>query len=89
MEPKNLSNYHHKLMKDLGLPLIRFHDLRHTAATLMLSRGIHPKIVQERLGHSTIQKTMDTYLHVLPSMQNEVALKMDEIFTPIPVQIEK
>jgi integrase len=55
------------LLKAAGLPLIRFHDLRHTAATLLLGQGVHPKIVQERLGHSQIAITLDTYSHVLPS----------------------
>ena len=65
------------------LPDIRFHDLRHTAATLMLQQGTHPKIVQERLGHSDISLTLNTYSHVLPSMQEEAAEKMDEILVPI------
>jgi integrase len=52
------------LLKRAGLPQIRFHDLRHTAATLLLGKGVHPKIVQEMLGHSTITQTMDTYSHV-------------------------
>ena len=68
-----------------GLPNIRFHDLRHTAATLMLQQGTHPKIVQERLGHSDISLTLNTYSHVLPSMQEEAAEKMDEILVPIEV----
>ncbi len=54
----------HPLLRGAGLPIIRFHDLRHTAATLMLSRGIHPKIVSEMLGHSTIGITLDLYSHV-------------------------
>jgi integrase len=53
------------LLKRARLPAIRFHDLRHTAATLLLARGVHPKIVQERLGHSQISLTLDTYSHVL------------------------
>jgi len=57
------------LLKRAGLPDIRFHDLRHTSATLLLSAGIHPKIVQERLGHAQISVTMDTYSHVLASLQ--------------------
>jgi integrase len=61
----------------MGLPKIRFHDLRHTAATLMLSEGVHPKVVQERLGHSSISITLDTYSHVIPSMQEEVADKLE------------
>ena len=53
--------------------------LRHTAATLMLSRGIHRKIVSEMLGHATIAITLDTYRHVLPMMQREAATAMDEL----------
>ncbi len=54
------------MVETSGLPYIRFHDLRHTHAILMLKQGIHPKVVSERLGHSTIGNTMDTYTHVLP-----------------------
>ena len=73
------------LLKKLELPDIRFHDLRHTAATLMLQQGIHPKIVQERLGHSDISMTLNIYSHVLPSMQEEAAEKLDELLRPIEV----
>ena len=65
------------ILEKAGLPRIRFHDLRHTAATLLLSEGTHPKIVQERLGHSTIAITLDVYSHVLPSMQIETASKLE------------
>ncbi|WP_236777872.1 site-specific integrase [Anoxybacter fermentans] len=58
---------------------VRFHDLRHTHATLMLEAGIHPKIVQERLGHSSITITMDTYSHVLPSLQKEAVEKLEKM----------
>ena len=68
------------LLDRAGLPRIRFHDLRHSAATLLLSQGVHPKVVQERLGHSSIGLTMDTYSHVLPDMQREAAAKLDAIF---------
>ena len=67
-----------------GLPRIRFHDLRHTAATLLLSEGTHPKVVQERLGHSTIGVTLDVYSHVLPHMQREAAAKLDRLLGPGP-----
>jgi integrase len=77
--PRNLVREFKKHAKNAGLPEIRFHDLRHTAATLMLSAGIHPKVVQEMLGHSQISLTLDTYSHVLPTLQNEAAEKMDEL----------
>jgi integrase len=60
-----------RLLKQAGLPeKTRFHDLRHTCATLLLSEGVHPKFVQELLGHATIVITLDTYSHVLPGMGN-------------------
>jgi integrase len=70
-----------------GLPNLRFHDLRQTAATLMLKEGIHPKVVQERLGHSQISLTLDTYSHELPSMQEEAAEKLDQLLTPISISV--
>jgi integrase len=60
------------LLKRAGLPDIRFHDLRHTCATLLLTKGMHPKIVSEMLGHSSIAITLDTYSHVIPGL-GEVA----------------
>ena len=69
----------HKLMKRLGINDIRFHDTRHTMATMMLAAGVHPKIVQERLGHSSIAITLDTYSHVAPGLQHTAANKMDDI----------
>lgn len=60
-------------MKKADVPKIRFHDLRHTVATLMLSRNINPKVVKEILGHSDIRVTLDTYSHVLPSVHKETA----------------
>ena len=58
---------------------MRVHDLRHTAATLLLGRGVHPKLVQEMLGHSSISLTLDTYSHATPAMHAEVARQMDEL----------
>ena len=66
------------LLERAGLPQIRVHDLRHTAATLLLGKGVHPKIVQEMLGHSTITQTMDTYSHVLPDMQDGAVAAMQD-----------
>jgi integrase len=68
------------LLKEAGLPNKRFHDLRHTCATLLLTKGVHPKVVQELLGHSSISITLDTYSHVLPNMQEKAVAAMDEIF---------
>ncbi|MFC1990505.1 tyrosine-type recombinase/integrase [Chloroflexota bacterium] len=62
-----------------GLKVIRLHDARHTHASLMLKQGIHPKIVQERLGHSSIQMTIDTYSHVAPGIQEAATNRFDEI----------
>lgn len=70
-----------RILKSARLPEIRFHDLRHTHATLLLLKGVHSKIVQERLGHSTISITIDTYSHVLPSMQEEVSSKLNQMFS--------
>jgi integrase len=70
------------LLKRAGLPLIRFHDLRHTAATLWFRSGVNPKIVQETLGHSRVAITLDTYSHMIPDLQLETARVMDELFSP-------
>ena len=70
------------MLKRAGLPHIRFHDLRHTAATLLLVQGIHPKIVSEMLGHSTVSMTLDTYSHVLPDMQRDATEAFDRLFGP-------
>jgi integrase len=61
------------------VPHIRFHDLRHTSATLMLANGEHPKIVQERLGHANIEITLDRYSHVSQDMQREAASRLDAL----------
>ncbi len=68
-----------KVLKRCGLPEIRFHDLRHTCATLLLSRNIHPKVVQEMLGHATISITLDTYSHVMPSMSRGAVSAMEDL----------
>lgn len=62
------------------LPVIRVHDLRHTAATLLLLQGVHAKIVSERLGHAAVAITLDTYSHVLPTMQKSATEKLDKLF---------
>jgi integrase len=79
LNPENLVKRSFKpLLKWTGLPEIRFHDLRHTCATLLLGRGVHPKLVQELLGHATIAMTLDTYSHFLPSMGDQTARAMED-----------
>ncbi|MBU2009416.1 MAG: site-specific integrase [Chloroflexi bacterium] len=65
------------LARKMGLRGMRFHDLRHTHASLMLAQGIHPKVVQERLGHATIGITLDTYSHVVPGLQEAAARRFE------------
>ena len=88
IEGSNLIRNFKSRLHAYNLPNIRFHDLRHTAATLMLQQGIHPKVVQERLGHSQISMTLDTYSHVLPNMQEEAAQKIDELIIPVAVRLQ-
>src|SRR5205807_3178391 len=69
-----------KLLREAGLPDVRFHDLRHGAATVLLAAKIDLKAVSELLGHSSVAITADIYAHVLPEMQQEVVKKMDDLF---------
>ena len=68
------------MLVEASLPPIPFHNLRHSAATLLLSMGVNPKVVQEILGHSNISMTMDVYGHVLPSMYRDAMDKWDDAF---------
>ncbi len=76
MDPDSITGIFERRVRELKLPRIRLHDLRHTHATLALSAGIHPKVVQERLGHSSISMTLDTYSHAIPAMQADAADKI-------------
>ena len=80
LEATNLTPVLRRLLMKAGLPQIRIHDLRHTAATLHLSRGENPKVVQELLGHSNISLTMDTYSHVTPAIHAAAAGRMQSLF---------
>lgn len=77
--PHVLNTEYKKDIARLGMPPIRFHDLRHSHATLLLQLGENPKVIQERLGHDNIATTLDTYSHVLPSMQRAVADKLNNM----------
>jgi integrase len=78
IKPGSITNEWKRLVAKHALPHIRFHDLRHTHATAMLASGIHPKIAQERLGHSSISVTMDLYSHVMPNMQSDAVATLDD-----------
>ena len=69
-----------KLLKETGLPDVRFHDLRHGAATALLPAKVDLKVVSELLGHSSVAITADIYAHVLPEMQQEIVRKMGDLF---------
>ncbi len=78
--PTNVRNRFYTLLKRAGLPRMHFHDLRHNAATFLASMGVNPKVIQEILGHSGLEMTMNVYTHTLPSMQKEAAEKMKNLF---------
>jgi integrase len=78
LRPNTVSRAWAILAARAGVRTIRFHDARHTHASLMLKQGIHPKIVQERLGHSSISITLDTYSHVAPGLQEAAAKRFDD-----------
>ena len=78
LQPDGITKAFTRIARSIGLYGVRFHDLRHTHATLMLCQGIHPKIVSERLGHSSIAITLDTYSHVMPGLQEAAAQRFEE-----------
>jgi len=82
MLPDTVSQAWHRLASQAGLKGIRLHDCRHTHASLLLKQGVHPKIVQERLGHASLATTLDIYSHVVPGLQEAAAIKFDEIAAP-------
>jgi integrase len=86
---RNLLRSFKQLLKLARLPDMRFHDLRHTAATLMLMNGIPIIVVSRRLGHSKPSVTLDIYSHYLPGMQVQAAALMDELVTPIPIKLQQ
>ena len=79
VSPNTVSHAFRDICKKAAIDGIRFHDLRHTHATLLMKQGVNPKVVQERLGHSTISVTLDIYSHVVPGMQELAVLQFDEI----------
>ena len=89
MQDGQVSWSFHQALAKAGLPRIRIHDLRHTAATQLLERGVHPKVVQEMLGHSTITLTLDTYSHVMPGLHVQAAAQMQRLFSEDRNELER
>ena len=81
LKPNTIGQHWTRLLRRLNYPNIRFHDLRHTHASWMLKKGVSPKVIQERLGHSTISTTLDIYSHVTPGMQRQAVNIFDKILT--------
>lgn len=81
--PSNVRKNFKKILEEAGLPQIRFHDLRHTMASLWLRSGVNPKVVQERLGHSTIRVTLDLYSHLIPTLQAEAVENVDKYISTL------
>lgn len=79
LDPRSFTKHFDRMLKRAGLPHIRFHDARHTFATLMLELGEHPKVVQQMLGHSRIAMTLDTYSHVSLDLERQAAARLNEV----------
>jgi integrase len=78
LQPQSLTHEFQRFVARVNnIPRVRFHDLRHTHATQLLAAGVHPKIAQERLGHSTVKTTLDLYSHVTATMQEDAAARVD------------
>lgn len=87
LRPNGVTRAFRSLADSVGLDGVRFHDLRHAHATLMLRQGVHPKIVSERLGHSSVSITLDTYSHVLPGLQEAAARRFEEGLLAAPTAL--
>ena len=84
IDPNNLGRHFRGLLKKAGLPPMRFHDLRHTSASLLIAQGVHFRVIQDILGHSNFNLTMNTYGHVLQSVKREAADAMEKSLWPTP-----
>ena len=82
LDPSTVSHTFGKVVHKAGIKNVRFHDLRHAHASLMLRTGASPKVISERLGHSSIAITMDIYSHVMPGLQEEAAIRFEEALKP-------
>jgi integrase len=86
LEPGVVNETLSRLLMEAGLPHVRVHDLRHTTATTLLEAGVHPKLVQDLLGHSTIAVTLDTYSHVAPALHERAVLKLQDLLTEVSLE---
>lgn len=82
LEERNVLRRFQKICESIGLPRLHIYDLRHIHASLLIHEGVHPKRISERLGHSSIKLTMDTYGHLFDSADQESAAKMEKLFGP-------
>ena len=82
IDPSVLSHNFARLIKRAGFQNVRFHDLRHTFASLMLLRGAKPKVISEALGHSSVAFTMDVYSHIIEGMQSDAMALLNEVLPP-------
>lgn len=86
LEPGTIARTWARVLATAGVGHVRWHDLRHAHATLMLSAGVHPKVVSERLGHASVGITLDTYSHVLPGLQATAAELLDAVLVPVEAE---
>jgi len=89
LDPSTVNHAFSKALQEAGLPHIRFHDLRHTHATILFQAGVHPKVVSERLGHSSVAFTLDTYSHMIPGLQEAAAERFDRFVSSVQGDVEK
>ena len=82
LDPSTVHHTFQRILRRAGIKSIRFHDLRHSHATLLLEAGVNPKVVSERLGHSSVAFTLDTYGHVMSGMQEDAAERLDRLILP-------
>lgn len=87
LRPNSISRAFEVIAQSVGLKGTRLHDLRHAHASILLKQGVHPKIVQERLGHSSVSTTLDVYSHVVPGLQEAAARKFDEGLQDVSVEM--
>jgi integrase len=87
MDHSNLVKNFKRIIASAGLSVIRFHDFRHSSASLMLNHGVLPIIASRRLGHSRVSITLDTYCRSIPELQSEAVDLMDELITPIQIKL--